>query len=166
MSAPTCAPGVRGKKTTTPQSASLTAPLTRGALGAAAPVQQYDRVKDEGGRAASLPQSASLTAPSSEGAFGVRCGFTERSADTGGFDAAIPQSASLTAPFTQGSLRALGERPYMRAGGAGEKDDYPSVSFADSSPHKGSLGRCRARGRHWARRKAERWRACCRAQRI
>ena len=47
----------------------------RKARGAAAPVQQYDRVKAEGGRAASLPQSASLTAPSSEGAFGVRCGF-------------------------------------------------------------------------------------------
>ena len=25
--------------------------------------------------------------------------------------------------------------------------------------HKGGKGRCRARGRHWARRKAERWRA-------
>ena len=40
--------------------------------------------------------------------------------------------------------RALSERPYIHAGGAVEKDDYPSVSFADSSPDsspdKGSLG--------------------------
>ena len=36
---------------TTPQSALLTAPLTRGALGAAAPVQRYGGVKREGGKA-------------------------------------------------------------------------------------------------------------------
>ena len=29
--------------------------------------------------------------------------------------------------------RALSERPYIHAGGTEEKDDYPSVSFADSS---------------------------------
>ena len=37
-------------------------------------------------------------------------------------------------------------------GGAVEKEDYPSVSFANSSPHKGSLGRCRASGGFWVRR--------------
>ena len=34
-----------------------------------------------------------------------------------------------------------------------------SVSCADTFPSRGRLGRCRARGRFWVRRKAERWRA-------
>ena len=76
--APTCAPGARGKKTTTPQSASLTAPLTRGALGAAAPVRRYGRVKAEGGGAASLPQSASLTALPGPRPFCPLCGHFPR----------------------------------------------------------------------------------------
>ena len=38
-----------------------------------------------------------------------------------------------------------------RGCGGGWRCDYPSVSFADSSPDKGSLGRCRARGRIWVR---------------
>ena len=126
MIAPTHTPGVRWKKKTTPQSASLTAPLTRGALGAAAPEGGIGRGGRQNGGGRSMIAPTYTT--------GVRRGTSR-----------VPQQG-------EGEVFGTGDpSPTKKPGGAVEGNDNPSVKIGCEEPiltapfTQGSLGRCRAR---------------------